>query len=148
MAPSSNRGGLCGTNPLVSIQECRRKGWRDRSTLPAPTVVVDALAAHRATFPSESSNLHQRTRDLIRRSNCGTMWLWVTKWIGLEELGSHDLRHYRAWLVFRTGSGWERGRSAPHREPPGTGLRRPHSGGCRTTSFVVLLSSCEDISYR
>jgi integrase len=116
--------------------------------VPAPTVVVDALAAHRATFPSESSNLHQRTRDLIRRSNCGTMWLWVTKWIGLEELGSHDLRHYRAWLVFRTGSGWERGRGAPDREPPGTGLRRPHSGGCRPTSFVVLLSSCEDISYR
>jgi integrase len=125
--------------------------------VPLPTVVVDALAAHLATFPSESFNLHQRTRDLIRRSNVGTMWLRVAKWIGLEELGSHDPRHYCAWLVFRhagpsrrfrTGSGWERGRGAPHREPPETGLRRPHSGGCRPTSFVVLLTTSEDISYR
>src|ERR1019366_7266485 len=34
--------------------------------VPLPTVVVDALAAHPATFPSESSNLHQRTRGLIQ----------------------------------------------------------------------------------
>ena len=26
---------------------------------------------------------------------------WVAKWLGLEPPGSHALRHYGAWLVFR-----------------------------------------------
>ena len=68
-----------------------------------PTVVVDALAAHLATFPTEGlifTNVHG---DMIRRFNFGTMWGRATKSVGLDGLHFHDLRHYCASLLIRHG---------------------------------------------
>jgi integrase len=71
--------------------------------IPLPIVVVDGLAAHLATFPSEGLIFTNAAGDMIRRSNFGTMWLRVTKSVGLDGLRFHDLRHYYASLLIRHG---------------------------------------------
>ncbi len=71
--------------------------------IPLPTVVVDALAAHLATFPTDGLNFTNEHGDMIRRSNFGTMWLQATKSVGLDGLHFHDLRHYYASLLIRHG---------------------------------------------
>jgi integrase len=58
--------------------------------IPLPTVVVDALAAHLASFPTEDLIFTNESGDMIRRSNFGTMWRRVTKSVGLEGLHFHD----------------------------------------------------------
>lgn len=50
--------------------------------IPLPTVVVEALAAHLATFPTEGLVFTHEAGDMIRRSNFGTMWQRVTKSVG------------------------------------------------------------------
>ena len=71
--------------------------------IPLPTVVVDGLAAHLAAFPSEGLIFTNAAGDMIRRSNFGTMWVRVTKSVGLDGLRFHDLRHYYASLLIRHG---------------------------------------------
>ncbi len=71
--------------------------------IPLPTVVVDALAAHLATFPTEGLIFTNEHGDMIRRSNFGTMWGRATKSVGLDGLHFHDLRHYYASLLIRHG---------------------------------------------
>jgi len=71
--------------------------------IPLPTVVVDALAAHLANFPTEDLIFTNESGGMIRRSNFGTMWRRVTKSVGLEGLHFHDLRHYYASLLIRHG---------------------------------------------
>jgi integrase len=65
--------------------------------IPLPTV-VDALAAHLATLPTEGLISTNEAGDMIRRSNFGTMWRRVTESVGLDGLHFHDLRHYHASL--------------------------------------------------
>jgi integrase len=105
--------------------------------IPLPSVVVDALAAHLAAFPTEGLIFTNEHGDMIRRSNFGTMWRRVTRSVGLDGLRFHDLRHYYASLLIRHGESVktvqakartrERGRDARHLQPPLAGLRRPHS---------------------
>jgi integrase len=57
-------------------------------------VVVDALAAHLTTFPTEGLIFPNEAGDMIRRSNFGTMWRRATKSVELDGLHFHDLRHY------------------------------------------------------
>src|ERR1019366_3988116 len=71
--------------------------------IPLPTVVVDALAAHLAMFPTEGLIFTNEAGDVLRRSNFGTMWRRVTKSVGLDGLHFHDLRHYYASLLIRHG---------------------------------------------
>ena len=54
-----------------------------------------------ASFPQRGLDLHQRSRRPGQAIQLRHMWLWVTSVIGLDLLRSHDLCHYRAWLVFR-----------------------------------------------
>ena len=71
--------------------------------IPLPSVVVDALAAHLTTFPTEGLIFTNEAGDMIRRSNFGTMWRRVTESVGLDGLHFHDLRHYYASLLIRHG---------------------------------------------
>lgn len=57
-----------------------------------PTVVVDGLARHVEAFPTKGLFFTNDAGDMIRRSNFGTMWLQVTKTVGLDGLRFHDLR--------------------------------------------------------
>jgi hypothetical protein len=95
-------------------------------------------------LPQREPDLHQRSRRPDPAIQLRHMWLWVTSVIGLDGLRSHDLCHQCAWLVFtvpgscagkqsssrlfKSGRASERGRDARRRQPPVTGLRRPHSG--------------------
>ena len=71
--------------------------------IPLPTVVVDALAAHLATFPTVGLIFTNESDDMIRRSNFGSMWRRTTKLVALDELHFHDLRHFYASLLIRHG---------------------------------------------
>ena len=72
-------------------------------TIPLPSVVVDALAPHLTTFPTQGLIFTNEAGDMLRRSNFGTMWRRVTKSVDLEGLHFHDLRHYYASLLIRHG---------------------------------------------
>jgi integrase len=71
--------------------------------IPLPSVIVDALAAHLSTFPTDGLIFTNEAGDMIRRSNFGTMWRRVTKSVGLDGLHFHDLRHFYASLLIRHG---------------------------------------------
>lgn len=71
--------------------------------IPLPTVVVDVLAAHLATFPTVGLIFTNESGDMIRRSNFGTMWRRTTKSVALDGLHFHDLRHFYASLLIRHG---------------------------------------------
>lgn len=99
-------------------------------TVPVPTVVIDALAAHLAAFPAVTVELDdssagrpvKRSHDLvfttaarepIRRNRFGELWNAATARATIvvdgkrrpitEGIGPHDLRHYYASLLIRHG---------------------------------------------
>lgn len=76
-------------------------------TVPLPQVVVDALAAHLATFPASSSGLVFTTSagEPIRRTAfSANVWRPAVIRAGLpDETHFHDLRHYFASLLIRHG---------------------------------------------
>lgn len=75
-------------------------------TVPLPAVVVDALAAHLATYPAGESGLIFTTEagDPIRRTAfSGAVWRPALKRAGLEGAKFHDLRHFYASLLIRHG---------------------------------------------
>lgn len=74
-------------------------------TVPLPTVVVDALAAHIAAFGTGPDGL-LFTNELgrpLRRSAFGTTWRAATTAAGAPGVTFHALRHYYASLLIRYG---------------------------------------------
>src|SRR4051794_27160779 len=68
-------------------------------TIPLPQVVVDALAAHLAAFPTEDLIFQPITRQLFPK-----LLREAVKRAGLpESITYHDLRHYYASLLIRHG---------------------------------------------
>jgi len=68
-------------------------------TIPLPQVVVDALAAHLAAFPTEDLIFQPITRQLFSK-----LLRAAVKRAGLpESITYHDLRHYYASLLIRHG---------------------------------------------
>lgn len=74
-------------------------------TIPLPQVVVDALAAHLATFPAEPDGLvFTVSGKPITRQTFGHKWRPAIKTAGLPTgTGFHALRHYYASLLIRHG---------------------------------------------
>lgn len=74
-------------------------------TIPLPQVVVDALAAHLAAFPTEGLLFTTPTGAAIRRTGfSATVWQPAVKRAGLPAgTGFHALRHYYASLLIRHG---------------------------------------------
>ncbi|OFJ52582.1 site-specific integrase [Mycolicibacterium grossiae] len=74
-------------------------------TIPLPTVVVDALAAHLAAFPAGDDGLiFTLSGKPIGRSAFGHKWRRAVKTAGLPKgTGFHSLRHYYASLLIRHG---------------------------------------------
>lgn len=68
-------------------------------TIPLPQVVVDALAAHLAEFPTAGLIFEPITRQLFSK-----MWRAAVMRAGLpREITYHSLRHYYASLLIRHG---------------------------------------------
>jgi integrase len=75
-------------------------------TIPLPQVVVDALAAHIATYPPGDGGLVFTTAagKPIRRGSFGDIWRAAVKAAGAPTgTGMHQLRHYYASLLIRHG---------------------------------------------
>lgn len=72
-------------------------------TIPMPQIVVDALAAHLATFPAEPDGLvFTLAGKPITRQTFGHKWRPAAKTAGLPTgTGFHALRHYYASLLIR-----------------------------------------------
>ncbi|MEJ7773081.1 MAG: tyrosine-type recombinase/integrase [Geodermatophilaceae bacterium] len=75
-------------------------------TIPLPQVVVDALAAHMATFPADDGFLFTTTtgQPIRRTAFSATVWQPAIRRAGLPAgTGFHALRHYYASLLIRHG---------------------------------------------
>ena len=75
-------------------------------TLPLPAVVVDALAAHLATYPAGESGLiftNDQGDPISRTRFSGVVWRPSLKAAKLEGAKFHDLRHFYASLLIRHG---------------------------------------------
>ena len=75
-------------------------------TIPLPTVVVDALAAHLAAYPPLEDGFVFVTDAgrPIRRTAFGDTWRAAVKASGAPAgTGFHELRHYYASLLIRHG---------------------------------------------
>jgi len=74
-------------------------------TIPLPQVVVDALAAHLATYPAEPGGLiFTLSGKAITRQVFGHKWRPAATAAGLPAgTGLHALRHYYASLLIRHG---------------------------------------------
>jgi integrase len=75
-------------------------------SIPLPTVVVDALAAHLATYPPVEDGFVFVTDAgrPIRRTAFGDVWRLAVKNAGAPTgTGFHELRHYYASLLIRHG---------------------------------------------
>ncbi len=73
--------------------------------VPLPTVVVEALAGHLATFgegPERLVSTTERGRP-IRRSTMGDVWRAAREEVGTDSCGPHDLRHFYASLLIHAG---------------------------------------------
>jgi integrase len=74
--------------------------------VPLPQVVVDALAAHIATYPKGRDGLifTNANGEPIRRTPFSDIWRPAARSAGLPEgAGFHALRHYYASLLIRHG---------------------------------------------
>jgi len=75
-------------------------------TIPLPTVVIDALAAHLAAYPPLEDGL-VFVNDVgrpIRRTSFGDIWRPAVMAAGAPHgTGFHELRHYYASLLIRHG---------------------------------------------
>ena len=79
---------------------------KSERTIPLPQVVIDALAAHLATYPPGPDGLIFTTTagEPIRRTSFGSVWRpTVQAAEAPTETGFHDLRHYYASLLIRHG---------------------------------------------
>lgn len=74
-------------------------------TIPLPQVVVDALAAHLAAYPTDSDGLvFTLSGKPITRQAFGHKWRPAVETAGLPDgTGFHALRHYYASLLIRHG---------------------------------------------
>jgi integrase len=75
-------------------------------SIPLPTVVVDALAAHLAKYPPVQGDLMFTTHagQPIRRTTFGSLWRAAVNGAGAPAgTGFHELRHYYASLLIRHG---------------------------------------------
>lgn len=75
-------------------------------TVPLPAVVVDALAAHLATYPAGESGLiftNDQGEPISRTRFSGVVWRPALKAAKLEGAKFHDLRHFYASLLIRHG---------------------------------------------
>jgi integrase len=73
-------------------------------SIPLPNVVVDALAAHLASFPPGPDGLVFTTEggNPIRRTSFGDVWRTAVKVTKAPAgTGFHELRHYYASLLIR-----------------------------------------------
>ena len=105
------------------------------SVAPAPPhgeVVVDALAAHSAAFPTDDLVFLNERGQPIRRSQFGHLWRAAVEAAGAPNgIGFHDLRHYYASLLIQHGGEREgrpsatrtrdRGSDPGHLQPPVAG---------------------------
>ena len=72
--------------------------------LPLPQVVVDALAAHLATWPTDDFVFTTETGTPIRRTAFSArVWRPAVKRAGLSGVTPHSLRHFYASLLIRHG---------------------------------------------
>jgi Phage integrase family len=129
-------------------------------TLPLPQVVVEALAAHLATFPATRIEIldaavkpepKMRPATLVftdaagrplRRTRFSDVWRPAAATAGLDDgVTFHDLRHYHASLLIRHGESVKAvqrrlgpqvgGGDARHVQPPLAGFRGSDSRGRR-----------------
>jgi integrase len=118
-------------------------------SIPLPTVVVDALAAHLAKYPPGADGLLFTTDagHPIRRTSFGNVWRVAVRSAGAPHgTGFHELRHYYASLLIRHGGAGparsrKRIRDARHLLPPVAGQRRSHPHGGR---FCPSCGLCAD----
>jgi integrase len=91
----------------VGPQLAPPKTEASRRTLPLPQVVLDALAAHLATFSAGAHGLlftDGRGQPLRRDSFGRKVWRPAVQAVGLHAgVGFHALRHYYASLLIRHG---------------------------------------------
>lgn len=76
-------------------------------TVPAPDVVVEALAEHLAAHPAGESGLIFTDKDggLLRRTRFGEVWRAAVKRAKLPEgTHFHELRHFYASLLIHSGA--------------------------------------------
>ncbi|HUZ20624.1 MAG TPA: tyrosine-type recombinase/integrase [Acidimicrobiales bacterium] len=96
---------------LVAMPRCvpvmaAPKSSASRRTVPLPTVVTEALAAHLARYPAGPGELIFTTGEgqPIRRVTFGNVWrIAVAKAGAPAGTGFHALRHYYASLLIRHG---------------------------------------------
>jgi integrase len=70
----------------------------------SPQVVVDALAAHLATWPAEDFVFTTELGELIRRTAFSErVWRPAVRRAGLSGVTMHSLRHFYASLLIRHG---------------------------------------------
>ena len=73
-------------------------------TIPLPQVVLDALALHLGTFPTDDLVFTSSTGTPIRRTRFGEVWRDAVKATGAPQgTGFHALRHFYASLLIRHG---------------------------------------------
>jgi integrase len=74
-------------------------------TLPAPTVVLEALTAHLAEHGEGADRLifHTTTGAAVRRNMFGRTWPGVATAAGLPGTRFHDLRHHYASALIASG---------------------------------------------
>jgi integrase len=72
--------------------------------IPLPQVVVDALAAHLAAYPSPDGMVFRLRGEWLTRQKFGHLWRPMIQAAGLpKDTGFHALRHYYASLLIRHG---------------------------------------------
>jgi integrase len=72
--------------------------------VPLPQVVVDAVAAHLATWPTDQFVFSTELGDPIRRTAFSErIWRPALKRAGLSSVTMHGLRHFYASLLIRHG---------------------------------------------
>lgn len=77
-----------------------------RRTVPMPTVVTDALAAHLAAFPAQPDDLIFRSRvgePIWPNTFSNSVWGPLRQRAGLPGVRFHDLRHFTASALIRYG---------------------------------------------
>jgi integrase len=74
-------------------------------TIPLPAIVVDALAAHLASFPAGPNGLIFTDADgrPLRRNRFGELWRRSRTKAKVGDEGFHSLRHFYASLLIRHG---------------------------------------------
>ncbi|MEO5841229.1 MAG: tyrosine-type recombinase/integrase [Acidimicrobiales bacterium] len=74
-------------------------------TVPLPTVVTEALAAHLAKFPPGDNGLifTSAMGEPLRRTKFSETWRAAVKAAGVPDANFHGLRHFYASMLIRSG---------------------------------------------